>query len=135
VFEIRRSGGVMSNPDSDSKAANGGSGTGGTTKWNPTDRSPFEGDGVAADPCATLYHEMSHLADYDNGTNRRDTCRYMKDGQEVDSGITVGEVKATRNENRYRAAQKPPLPARTAYGKGKSLPPDGTDCLPPRPDP
>jgi hypothetical protein len=128
VFRIRRSGGTISNPDSETDAANG-KGTGGTTKWNPTDTSPLEGDGVALDPCATLYHEMSHLADYDKGTNRRDPFRYKKDGKEVDTGISNGEVKATRKENQYRRSQK--LPERTHYGKSKPLPPEDAEPLPP----
>jgi hypothetical protein len=132
-FVFKRSKYTITTPDSTTSAGNG-KGSGGTTKWNPTDTSPFEGDGVRADPCATLYHEMSHLADYDKGTNRRDPCIYMKDGKPVNTGISAGEVKAVRKENAYRAAQKPPLPPRTTYGKGTHLPPPGTECQPKPPE-
>ncbi|MGE5830914.1 MAG: VWD domain-containing protein [Micromonosporaceae bacterium] len=114
--------------------------TGGTTRWNPNDGQPFQGDGVIEDRCSTLYHEMAHLVDYDNGTLRRDHCLYTDDsGKVVDTGITVAEVRATRKENIYRAAQK--LPLRTAYGRDEStgkpflLPPDGKECRPPPPPP
>ncbi|WP_405804885.1 VWD domain-containing protein [Streptomyces sp. NBC_00210] len=135
-FKFEKSPGTVSNPDwwTSERAANG-QGTGGTTKWNPNDTTPLPGEDpdVHRDTCATLYHEMSHLADYDKGTNRRDTCRYMSAGNEVDTGITVAEVKATRKENEYRATQPGLLP-RTKYGQGKPLPPEGTDCLD-KPDP
>jgi hypothetical protein len=129
-FVIRMSDGTISNPDSQNNARNG-TGTGGTTKWNPSGGSKFA-DGVAEDTCATLYHEMSHLADYDKGTNRRDTCTYTKDGKTFDTGIRAGEVKATRKENTYR--KKVGLPERTSYGPGTHLPPPGTECDPPPPD-
>ncbi|MER6617480.1 VWD domain-containing protein [Streptomyces xantholiticus] len=136
-FRFEESAGTVSNPDwwNSERAANG-QGTGGTTKWNPNDTTPLPGEDsdVLRDTCATLYHEMSHLADYDKGTNRRDTCRYMSAGNEVDTGITVAEVKATRKENEYRATQG--LLPRTKYGSGTTLPPEGTDCLPkPAPPP
>lgn len=134
VFKIRKSAGTITNPSDEDDAANG-DGTGGTTKWNPTDTTPFEGDGVANDGCATLYHEMQHWADYDTGTSRRDTCRVMENGKEKDTGIRVSEVKATREENRYRDAQTPKLPRRTHYGKDKPLPPEGQECLPAPPPP
>lgn len=132
---------TKSDPSSESDAL-AGVRTGGETKWNPTDGQPFSGDGVVEDRCATLYHEMAHLVDYDSGTLRRDNCLYRDDaGTVVDTGITVTEVWATRKENIYRSAQKPKLPVRTAYGRDKNthkhflLPPDGKDCLPAPPAP
>jgi von Willebrand factor type D domain len=140
-FTFVKKGYTKSDPSSESDAL-AGVRTGGETKWNPDDGAPFSGDGVIEDRCATLYHEMAHLVDYDSGTLRRDNCLYNDaTGKVVDTGITVTEVLATRKENIYRSAQTPKLPERTAYGRNKDtglpllLPPAGTDCLPPPPAP
>jgi von Willebrand factor type D domain/Effector protein len=130
VFKIRKAkpGRTNTNPDDEADAQNG-TGTGGKTEWDPTDRSPIPTDpDVNFDPCATLYHEMQHLADYDKGALDRGDCTTAK-------GIVVAEVRAVRAENRYRATQ-PDLKdhLRTNYGAGTALPPPGVDC-PPSPGP
>jgi hypothetical protein len=125
VFEFEKSSGTISNPDDRTDAQNG-HGTGGTTKINPTDTSPIAGESppINHDPCATLYHEMAHLVDYDNGHNDRRECANT-------GGITIAEVEATRAENRYRKTQPELKNAlRTNYGRGTSLPPDGVSCTP-----
>jgi len=138
-FTFIRKGYTNTEPSSESDAL-AGKPTGGETSWNPNDGVTFS-DGVKEDRCATLYHEMTHLVDYDNGTLRRDNCMYKDDsGKIVDTGITVAEVRALRKENLYRDAQNPKLPQRTAYGRDKNgkpklVPPDGKDCLPPPPPP
>jgi hypothetical protein len=85
-------------------------------------------DGVPADGCATLYHEMKHLSDYDHGTNYTSDCYYEVNGKEVDSGISIAEVGAVRAENTYRATQH--LPLRTKFG-ALPMPPPNAACLPP----
>ncbi len=141
VFKIRKTTdaphGSVSNAQDETDALNG-IGTGGETDWNPADASAYKDQygkdtGVAEDPCATLYHEMSHLADYDKGDNHNgadDRCYYMAGGQKVNTHISIAEVKATRAENEYRRSQH--LPERLAID-GHDLPPPGVDCLPPPP--
>ncbi len=107
-------------------------GTGGTTHWNPASKDVWS-DGVPDDACSTLYHEMRHLMDYDNGTLDKADCRYMAGGKLVDSGIPISEVTATRAENEYRRTQH--LPERTKYGNGKDLPPPTAACIPTSPPP
>jgi hypothetical protein len=103
-----------------------GTGTGGTMDWNPTDTTPFPGpspgDAVAQDPCATLYHELNHLAQYDTGNSRDDVnCNSL-------SKVHMTEVLATRAENQYRMTQG--LKDREYYGYDE-LPPPGSPCTPP----
>lgn len=123
TFKFIRKAGTVSNPDDRTRASNG-TGTGGETYFNPTDSSQISGEasGVRHNTCATLYHEMHHLVDYDNGKNDTRVC--MGTG-----GITVNEVEAVRSENRYRATQPDLKDAlRAGYGSGTRLPPDGTPC-------
>jgi len=128
VFEIARDVGTVSNPYDKTRAQNG-EGSGGKTQINPTDTGRIPGESINRDPCATLYHEMAHLAAYDSGTNDRRECANTP-------GITVAEVEATRAENRYRNTQ-PDLKAflRNSYGGGAYLPPDGVACTPVKPPP
>ncbi|MGE5828633.1 MAG: VWD domain-containing protein [Micromonosporaceae bacterium] len=133
VFKFRKSGGTVSNPDWWNKEdASNGKGTGGTTHWNPNDTTTLPG-GLPRDKCSDLYHEMSHLADYDDGKNRGDyTCWFMLNGVRTSSGVSPAEVKATRKENEYRAKQSG-LTERNTYDGTSPLPASDSDCLPPPP--
>ncbi len=96
-----------------------GSGADATISWNPTDISPLKCDGVALDPCATLLHELHHAADITHGANYNrvatDTCHIeAPSGIDIDTGISIAELEATREENSYRA--KAGLPQRKQYG-------------------
>jgi hypothetical protein len=116
----------------DKSDARDGSGTGGKTQWNPDDTSLFP-DGAAEDRCATLYHEMKHLTDYDKGKNYNgdgDICFYKDGDRTVNTHITIAEVNATRAENEYRRSQKLDLRLQV---DGHDLPPNGVDCEPPPP--
>jgi hypothetical protein len=137
VFKFRRSTstphGSTSTP-TDREDSRNGTGTGGRTDWNPgDDGKPFVKDpSVNEDKCATLYHELAHDADYANGTNYADYPCVIKGD---DQHISIGEVNATRAENRYRRSQK--LPERTNVvgpdGVAHALPGDGFECDPPPP--
>jgi von Willebrand factor type D domain len=101
----------------------------GTIKWDtrPPQQQVRFSDGVQAEKCSSLYHELAHR---DQQKNKRDdgrTC--IADGK--DTGIPIDEVEATRSENRYRAGQG--LPQRTKYG-GRALP-SGPCTGPPPPTP
>jgi hypothetical protein len=91
-----------------------------TVTWNPTSVEPF-GDGVARDPCASLYHELSHADDISKGTVPQGECG--------DTGIKTAEVKATLAENRYRESKG--LPPREEYD-GKKLPKSLDECKKPK---
>jgi hypothetical protein len=147
VFMIRKSDRANYSDRESVENSRDGTGTGGTIHWDPTDTHVLS-DGVPLDSCATLYHEMSHLNDFDKGIDSKDVCRFMKDGKEEDSGIPAAEVKATRKENEYRrkeseyrATLSPPSPkleVRTHYerfDKSRPLPPDGAECQPRPPEP
>jgi hypothetical protein len=113
----------------DETAARNKQGTGSTIYWNPTDTSPIPGEGVDHDPCATLYHEMTHAYENASGIKYRDDC-ITSDG--TNWGIPITEVHATYDENVYRdALSEVPgmqgLPQRTSYG-GKPLPPIDQPC-------
>jgi hypothetical protein len=96
--------------------------------WDPNDRSPFVGEtsGAVNDPCMALYHELNHARDHANDSDSSQECD--------DTGVLVDEVKATIAENRFRAAQKPPLPQRTTYD-GKKIPASLDGCTPPKTPP
>jgi von Willebrand factor type D domain/Effector protein len=124
TFTIRRSNRASSEsqPNSRQDAQAGPPGTGGNIDWNPDATPPLPGEGFSQDPCATLYHEMSHLVDYDQGLNDYRNC--------AQSQVPINETRATRAENRYRRTQ-PDLKdkLRTRYN-GKELPGDDVRCDP-----
>jgi hypothetical protein len=124
TFTIRRSNRASSEsqPNSRQDAQAGPPGTGGNTDWNPDATPPLPGEGFNQDPCATLYHEMSHLVDYDQGLNDYRNC--------AQSQVPINETRATRAENRYRKTQ-PDLKdkLRTRYN-GKEPPGDDVRCDP-----
>jgi hypothetical protein len=84
-----------------------GPGSDGTVRWNPNNVDELQ-PGVPRDPCASLLHELAHAADGDKGLldpNRHGSA----------NGIPEAEVRACREENKYRALQQPPLPERTNF--------------------
>jgi hypothetical protein len=93
-----------------------------TMHWNPSDTVQLPDDPAArVDPAAALLHELSHSLDAARGIRTGD--------RENDStGISDDEVRATRDENVYRAKKK--LTQRTKYG-GKSLPDDAISTTEP----
>lgn len=107
------------NPEDGRSAFDGGTGkgTGSDVYWNPKPNLILT-DGVVADPCASLYHELFHSFEDDAGT-KVETEYHV-------SGIATSELKATWAENAYRAAHD--LPARTTYA-GHDLPPDRVHTL------
>ena len=90
-----------------------------TVWWDPNYRDQFA-DGVIADPCASLFHELTHARDHDNGTLSKVEC----DG----TGIEDDEVFATLAENSYRKANG--LLPRESYGPD-ALPSSMAACTPP----
>ena len=104
-------------PDSLGDAANPNKRSDSVINWNPTNKDAYKDDGVVRDPCAVLYHELSHGADAATGTDNGGGCGT--------TGISVAEVNATLNENAYRA--KKGLPQRTNYGS-KKLPASKDAC-------
>jgi von Willebrand factor type D domain/Effector protein len=87
-----------------------------TITWNPISTDPYEND-VARNPCAALYHEISHANDISKDTVPQGDCG--------NTGIKTAEVKATFAENKYRTAKG--LPPRQKYD-GKDLPKNFDDC-------
>lgn len=129
-FSVKSGAGTGATPDSKIDARDG-TGTGGTILWNSTDTSPYQCDGVAADPCAALYHEMQHLADYDKGTNIDWAICIVGNGPSTfNTHVPIAEVKVTNAENVYRSTQG--LPPRTCYDK-YGIPMDVANCAPPPP--
>ena len=129
-FEIESCAGSGANPKNKGDAHNG-VGTGGYMCWNPTNTTPYQCDGVAANPCATLYHEMAHFADYNRGTLVDFASCIIKNGTTtIDTHVAISEVKATNAENVYRSSQG--LPPRTCYGQ-YGIPADAGSCAPPPP--
>ncbi len=92
-----------------------------TVWWDPNYRDAFA-DGVIADPCASLYHELSHAEDEADGT--------LSNGECDDTGINDDEVYASLAENAYRRANG--LEPRQTYGS-KALPSSMAACTPPTP--
>ena len=86
-----------------------GTGTGSTVTWDPSFTDPYA-DGTRRDPCASLFHELVHAADFDKGTD---------DGAAGANGIIKAEIKACTEENKYRHGNG--LPQRKKYGD-KDLP-------------
>ncbi len=88
--------------------------------WNYTDTSHFPGDkpGVNAVPCASLYHELTHIKDGRNGTPDGVSCNET-------NGVPYKEADTTNRENGYRAylGEDP----RTTYGSN-TLPPTLEHC-------
>jgi hypothetical protein len=73
--------------------------------------------GVSYDNCATLYHELTHAIEENNGNSCEGGtagCSCVNAAGE-DYHIPVSEVDATNAENTYRANVTPRLPARTKY--------------------
>lgn len=122
--KVIKSAGTITKAD-DETAARNGQGTNVTIRWNPTDVSPIEGEGVDHDPCANLYHEMTHAYENTKGIKYRDDC-ITNDGHNW--GIAITEVHAIRDENVYRGKQG--LSQRTSYG-GQPLPSIDQDCKTP----
>jgi VWD domain-containing protein len=93
--------------------------------WDPFTGTGFVGEtsGAVYDPCAGLYHELNHARDRAENKSTNDLCD--------DTGVLVDEVRATIAENRYRAAQRPRLPARTTYD-GTKIPSSLSGCTPPK---
>ncbi len=92
--------------------------------WDINDRHRYQGTGGTVDPCTSMYHELYHVLDMQDGPISRDNC--------AGSGIEEGEVLATRAQNVLRARLG--MPQRTHYD-GHVLPLG--DChespAPPRP--
>jgi hypothetical protein len=111
--------------DSSSRPKTGGSGKDSIIAWDPFPGGGFTGEtsGATYDPCAALYHELNHARDHASGTESNSICD--------DTGVLTDEVRATLAENRYRAAQTPPLPPRTTYD-GKKIPSSMDGCTPPK---
>lgn len=124
VFTIERwnRSSTETTPDSRADSRSGPPGTGGKTRWNPDATPPLPGEGFNQDPCATLYHEMSHLVDYDQGRNDDRLC--------APYGISRKEVAATRAENRYRRSQPDLRDKLRQYYDGNAMPPDEYRCAP-----
>lgn len=90
--------------------------------WNTGDRHPYAGTGGNADPCTSIYHELYHILDMENGTFSRDDC--------AGSGIETKEVMATRAQNLLRARLG--MPERSHYGD-RPLPTGDCRATPPPP--
>lgn len=91
--------------------------------WYPLTKPPAPDlqPGVGYDPCMELYHELVHAMDAATDNLNDDLCD--------DTWVLYDEVKATIAENKFRLAQKPPLPVRTRY-EGHQIPPyDLNDCF------
>ncbi|MGX7671162.1 VWD domain-containing protein [Plantactinospora sp. DSM 117369] len=89
--------------------------------WNPKQEGKYRDDPrVPLEKCASLYHELVHA--YDNATDQLDQtrCGIGSDGKPTRNGPEIGEVRAVRAENYYRAARR--LPPRHTYS-GQPLPP------------
>jgi von Willebrand factor type D domain len=81
-----------------------GVGTDSIIEWSPTDTTPYS-DGVKRDPCASLYHELSHASHCARGDENGALCG--------STGIRTKEIAASFAENAYRWHAG--LPARTTY--------------------
>lgn len=82
-----------------------GKGSDAGVNWNPTNTTKY-GEGIARDPCASLYHELFHAYE--------DVMGISDDRAFGATGIPTTEVNATRAENAYRKSQG--LTQRTKYG-------------------
>jgi von Willebrand factor type D domain/Effector protein len=123
-FTIRRSNRASSGsqPNSREDAQAGPPGTGGNIDWNPDATPPLPRESFNQDPCATLYHEMSHLVDYDQGLNDYRNC--------AQSQVPINETRATRAENRYRKTQPDLKDKLRKWYDGKGMPDDDVRCDP-----
>ena len=94
--------------------------------WNLTSKQVFA-DGNHYERCAELYHELSHVAwdQRNKGYNRRHCFVFRAPAGDVDTGIPIGEVYATRAENAYRSQRH--LPLMRVYGFDP-LPAAGESC-------
>jgi hypothetical protein len=121
-------------PSSPTNASNG-VGSGATISWNPTDTSTLRGEDFGQDPCATLYHEIAHARQDNQGSLDKNICWYRdsSSGVWINTNIPIAEVQATRAENQYRASQQPQLPQRSVYfslimNQAEQLPPLDVTC-------
>ncbi|MGI8329947.1 VWD domain-containing protein [Actinomadura scrupuli] len=92
-------------------------GSGSEIYWNPGNDYMLD-PGVKENECATLVHELSHVADNAEGKADFEECARRGDP-------TVTEVRATLLENAYRRSMG--LPERTSY-HGKPLPSSVDKC-------
>lgn len=106
---IKESSKKNSTSPNDKTKSEDGTGTGSTVTWDPSHKAPYT-DGTPRDPCASLFHELVHAADIDNGNI---------DPSPGANGIMNAEIKACTEENKYRKANG--LPQRKKYGD-KDLP-------------
>lgn len=91
--------------------------------WDPTERHEYGGGGGFSDPCTTLYHEMHHAWQGQQGTYSNAPCATTDPSGRA---IEETELHATRAQNLLRRALG--MPERTEYD-GLPLP-DGP-CRPP----
>jgi hypothetical protein len=91
-------------------------------EWNVNVNHPYQGTGGTADACTSIYHELYHILDMENGTFSRDDC--------AGSGIETKEVMATRAQNLLRARLG--MPQRSHYGD-RPLPAGDCRATPPPP--
>ena len=92
--------------------------------WDPDDTHRYFGGGGNADPCSTLYHELHHGWQHNQGTYSMSPCATSDaDGRT----LPRTEVEATHAQNALR--DRLGLPQRDHYGD-ISLP---DDCQPPKP--
>ncbi|MFI6484927.1 VWD domain-containing protein [Nonomuraea sp. NPDC050663] len=103
-----------------------------TIKWDtsPPERQMTFSDGVKAEKCATLYHELTHYDQLRSGKDDGRDCVESTPTGPLNTHIAIDEVEATRAENKYRVSQG--LPQRTKYS-GKKLP--AGPCRPDTPKP
>jgi hypothetical protein len=94
--------------------------------WNTEDPHVYHGNGGAADPCSSLYHELYHAYESHRGELDHSDCVTAAGN----SGIAVREVNATRMQNKLRSVMG--LPQRDHYGD-RPLP--SGECLPPEEQP
>lgn len=108
-----------------------------TITWDPDYTQKFDEDPtVAAWPCASLYHELTHAFDAAQHKTDSSPCMHGQQGKSVVMTPSVKEIHATRVENAFRDAFS--LPNRTGYvehgdlppGKGLSLEDAQADCKP-----
>lgn len=99
-------------------ARNPNRGSGSTINYFPGTSIAY--DGVTADDCSTLYHELAHAVAAANGQTNTSRCP---------SGVSLEEARASLAENAFRRARG--LPQRTGYN-GKALPKAIGECQGPK---
>jgi VWD domain-containing protein len=99
-------------------------------RWNMNDRSTPEADGVALDPCSSLYHELYHANRHQTDGDSNSMCG--------NTDLPTDEVEATFAENQYRSKHFKGSQFQRKYYDGKKLPPSLKSCEPkpaPKPKP